>query len=179
MSRVCGLVPGGFARLPVRLEWSRKPDPYGLWEGRVQAEEEIVGLALALLGGRLFWHKTLRRGAWADDNPRLYVGFWISTRVGATVIGPQNVQLRLPGVAPAYLVRASSEAPFRIVESWSGETGNLVELVSIGGDAPLALGALFLARGDVKNARKGFWRVRPEIAEGVPGPVQAILKGPR
>jgi hypothetical protein len=109
----------------------------------------------------------------------MYVGFWISTQVGATVSGPQNVQLRLPGVAPAYLVRASSEAPLRIVESWSGETGNLVELVSIGGDTQLALGALFLARSDVKNARNGVWRVRGEIAEGAPEPLRGILKGPR
>lgn len=174
-----GRIEGGFARIPVRLAWTRKPDPFGLWEGRVEAEEEIVGLAVTLRGGRLLWHKTLKRGAWSDDQPGLYIGFWISADVGSTVSGAHNAQLRLPGVAPAYMVRASPESPFRIVPSWSGETGELVELVAIGGNDPMSMGALFLARRDVKTARNGFWRLRATLTEGIAEPFRTILIGAR
>jgi len=176
---VWGKIEGGFARVPVHLAWTRKPDRFGLWEGRVEADEEIVGLAATLVRGRLLWHKTLKRGAWSDDHPGLYVGFWISADVGSTLSGAHNAQIRLPGVAPAYLVRASHEAPFRIVESWTGETGTLVELVSIGGEEPMSMGALFLARRDTKTARNGFWRLRAPLQTGVPEPFRTILSGPR
>lgn len=174
-----GQVAGPFARVPVEVAWTRQPDPYALWEGRVSGGEELVGLAVTVYDDTLHWQKTTRRGAWSDAGPGLYVGLWMSEDARGSLSGRTNVQLRLPGAVYATYVRTSPGAPLSVAGSYVGRTGELMKLVSVGGERPAAFGVLFLCRRDVEVVRKGSWRLRPRLRGGLQRPFDVILPGAR
>ena len=148
---------------------------FALWEGCVTAEKEIVGASLSIYEGQLHWHKTLRRGAWCDSRPELYAGLWVSADVEEKLLGPSNIQVRLPGVAFCTFIRAESGAPLHVLNGYTGFTGEPLLVARVGGSSPMDLWFLFLVREDVRRTRPKAWRVRKHLESGLSAPFDHIL----
>jgi hypothetical protein len=166
------------AALSVKLTLSRIADAQAEWVGRVSAADgEIVALSLTVHDGTVWWHKTLPRGAWADDEPGMRVGLWYSGPGPAGLPGPVNLQLQLPGVLRCDTVHITPDVSLTVQEAWSGFTGQFVWVARLGESTQL--GAMFVAREDVTFGRKGIWRLRAAISERLPSPWNAVLGGGR
>jgi hypothetical protein len=174
-----GEVPGTLRRVPVRVRLTRTGSKPAIWLGRAEADAELVAVGFARYRSHLHWCKTTRRGSWSDDLPGLHTGLWISELKHATLPGPVTVQLQLPGVAPAWSAMAEPGTPVEIHEAADFRTGDAIRLVRIEGSDPLEVGVLFLARADVRGARKGAWHIRKAALDGIPETWAHILTGPR
>jgi len=63
-----------------------------------------------------------------------------------------------------------------IVEAHAiAHSGRMFRFAEVRGSSPVALGALFIRRSDVRIGRSGLWRVRPEHARLLPSPLEHML----
>ena len=74
---------------------------------------------------------------------------------------------------------AEPGTPVEIHEAADSRTGDVIRLVRVEGSDPLEVGVLFLARADVRGARKGAWHIRTAALDGLPEVWAHILAGRR
>jgi hypothetical protein len=165
-------------RTSVVIDWHAQLTGDEAWSGRALPDQgEIVALSVTVQNDTVWWHKTLKQGAWADAGPGLPIGFWSSDPRSGGVTGLVNVQLRLPGILRCDTLPGPAESPVQVVSGWRGVTGEFAWLASRGHS--VAVGALFVASQDVTLARNGAWRLRPAFRDSVRSPWNAVLAGPR
>lgn len=172
-------LPGSLSRAPVRVRIARVADLPALWQGRAEADSDIVPIALSRYRANLHWSRSSRHGPWTDDLPGLHVGLWISEIDDATLARPASIQLQLSGLASAWSVMTTTPAAVDIRETIETRTGRPTTLLRIAGDDPLDVALLFIARSDVRSLRGGAWRVRDAALPGAPPLWTPILTGPR
>ncbi len=147
---------------------------YYTWKATVEGPESFVTLLYGELSGKLRWAKVEKRVArplslavtFMPWGPRWPGQFWVT--LGAEGNGSL-------GIHKVTLV--GNPDPSRVpVADGPAATGLPVELLRVEGSPVRALGALFLAKSDVRFGRKGLWSIHPRIAGVIGEPLATVLR---
>jgi len=133
------------------------------WTGAARGVEDLVALGLIAHGGALRWFKSSHRAATVTLDITLHPtdaveGGYAVLEVGGSVDNALSRGGRSISVRPCEVI-----------------TGRPLLLATLEGDPRIELGILLLAFRDVKFGRNHLWRIRPELAQGVPEPFARIL----
>lgn len=162
-------------RIAVQVAWQPSEQRGLVWTGIASAVDPLVALALVASGTTTEWSKT-------DDRDVAELPMSLSIMVSESWGYRGYAHFHLGGASPsrsgaqlnaACALDPSSDAP-AAPDARSVETGRTIILATFG-TPPVHVGALFLARRDVQFVRKGIWRVRPPLLEGVDQSIATIL----
>jgi hypothetical protein len=133
------------------------------WAGAARGVEDLVALGLTAHDGVLRWCKSSHRAVTVPLDITLHPtdaveGGYVVLDVGGAVDNALSRGDRSISVLPCQAI-----------------TGRPLLLASVEGDPRIELGILLLAFRDVKFGRNHLWRIRPELAQGVPKPFATIL----
>ena len=155
------------ARLPVVIEGSWDQS-FPNWKGSARASEPLVSIVFLTVSGETEWCKSERGRPEALELSIALFPFEDPCIVQVNAIaggGGRRFTTRLP--SPGY--RPVLPPQMQIT------TGLVYGLTSVEGEPLVSVSILLLAAHDVAVGRQGLWRVRKGLADGVDGPLQAIL----
>lgn len=151
-------VSGQWTKLDKQQRW----DPLFVWKGYARAEEPLVALTLRGDPTTLYWVKSVKYHLVEGEIKEIAVlpvslSFHDDSNTLNFSVGFRGLGSRVNKIEETLPIMRSLSTDFVT------QTGRLVEFVRLPDYPETSFGVLFLARRDVKYARKCIWNIRKEL----------------